>query len=200
LSYKPQYIYSEYDGTVSSLLKDAVLENKKSDSIENTIIRPLKLFKFLDRDVSSLSGGELQRVAIATCLVKDAKIFFLDEPSAYLDVEERLAVAKALRKIVEDKEAYAFIVEHDIAIQDFMADRLCVFSGNPGTNGRSEEPLNLRGGMNKFLASMEITFRRDRETGRPRVNKTGSKIDRTQKGLGEYYYIPKERETEQNIS
>ena len=200
LSYKPQYIYSEYDGTVSSLLKDADFENKNSDFMESAIIRPLKLRKFLDRDVSSLSGGELQRVAIATCLVKDAKIFFLDEPSAYLDVEERLAVAKALRKIVEDKEAYAFIVEHDIAIQDFMADRLCVFSGNPGTNGRSEEPLELREGMNKFLASMEITFRRDRETGRPRVNKTGSKIDRKQKGLGEYYYIPREQGIEQNIS
>jgi ATP-binding cassette subfamily E protein 1 len=191
LSYKPQYIYTEYQGTVLSLLKDAIGERKNSDFIENAILRPLKLNKFLDRDVSSLSGGELQRVAIATCLAKDAKIFFLDEPSAYLDVEERLAVAKALRKIVEDKEAYAFIVEHDIAIQDFMADRLSVFSGEPGKNGVSEKPQNLREGMNKFLACMEITFRRDRDTGRPRVNKIGSKLDREQKGLGEYYYIPR---------
>ena len=176
MSYKPQYIYTEYQGTVLSLLKDAIGQRKNSDFIENAILRPLKLNKFLDRDVLSLSGGELQRVAIATCLAKDAKIFLLDEPSAYLDVEERLAVAKALRKIVEDKEAYAFIVEHDIAIQDFMADRLSVFSGEPGKNGASEKPLNLREGMNKFLTYMEITFRRDRDTGRPRVNKIGLAI------------------------
>ncbi len=194
LGYKPQYIYTEYKGTVASLLKNAAEEKLNSEFMENAIIRPLKLDEFLDRDVSSLSGGELQRVAIATCLGKDARVYFLDEPSAYLDVEERLAVAKALRKIVEDRGAYAFIVEHDIAVQDFMADRLELFMGKPGTFGHAGNPLNLREGMNEFLACMGITFRRDRETGRPRVNKCGSKMDRKQKGLGEYYYIPSDNE------
>ena len=190
LSYKPQYIYTEYEGTVNSLLKKSAKEKLGSEFFENVIIRPLKLFNFLDREVSSLSGGELQRVAIATCLAKDAEVYFLDEPSAYLDVEERLAIARALRKIVEDKEAFAFIVEHDIAIQDFMADRLIVFTGTPGVKGLAENPINLRDGMNEFLNIMGITFRRDRETGRPRVNKNDSKMDRKQKNLGEYYYIP----------
>lgn len=196
LSYKPQYIHTEYQGTVASLLENISIGGDESDFLENAIIRSLKLNKFLDRDVSSLSGGELQRVAIATCLGKDARFFFLDEPSAYLDVEERLSVAKALRKIVEEKEAFAFIVEHDIAIQDFMADRLSIFSGNPGLFGHSEKPTSLRDGMNKFLSSMETTFRRDMETGRPRVNKTNSKMDRKQKRLGDYYYIPTEIEKE----
>ena len=190
LSYKPQYIYTEYKGTVASLLRNAMEEESRSEFMEQFIIKPLKLDKFLDRNVSSLSGGELQRVAIATCLGKDARVYFLDEPSAYLDVEERLTVAKALRKIVEGRQAYAFIVEHDIAIQDFMADRLALFMGKPGIFGHAENPLDLRKGMNRFLACMGITFRRDRETGRPRVNKNNSKMDRKQKGLDEYYYIP----------
>ncbi len=113
-----------------------------------------------------------------------------------MDIEERLAVAKALRKIVEDRGAYAFIVEHDIAIQDFMADRLALFTGKPGILGHAENPLSLREGMNRFLANMGITFRRDRETGRPRVNKIDSKMDRKQKGVGEYYYIPSDDEKE----
>ena len=52
----------------------------------------------------------------------------------------------------------------------------------------SGEPLNLRDGMNKFLKEMNITFRRDPETGRPRANKSGSVKDREQKSKGEYYY------------
>lgn len=194
LSYKPQYIYTEYKGTVNSLLKESTEESYNAEFFKNSIIRPLKLFSFLDREVSSLSGGELQRVAIATCLGKKAEVYFLDEPSAYLDVEERLSVARALRKIVEDRKAYALIVEHDIAIQDFMADRLVVFKGSPGIQGIAGNPIDLRNGMNEFLSFMEVTFRRDKETGRPRVNKNGSKMDRKQKDLGEYYYIPSKNE------
>ncbi len=196
LSYKPQYISTEYEGTAASLLRNSMGEKFSSEFMERLIIKPLKIGNFLDRNVSSLSGGELQRIAIATCLGKDAKVYFLDEPSAYLDIEERLAVAKALRKIVEDRGAYAFIVEHDIAIQDFMADRLALFTGKPGILGHAENPLSLREGMNRFLANMGITFRRDRETGRPRVNKIDSKMDRKQKGVGEYYYIPSDDEKE----
>jgi ATP-binding cassette subfamily E protein 1 len=47
-------------------------------------------------------------------------------------------------------------------------------------------------GMNEFLKEMEITFRRDLETRRPRVNKEGSKLDRHQKKIAEYYYVPAE--------
>lgn len=43
--------------------------------------------------------------------------------------------------------------------------------------------------MNNFLKDMEITFRRDPATKRPRVNKEGSKLDRYQKKIGEYYYV-----------
>jgi len=42
--------------------------------------------------------------------------------------------------------------------------------------------------MNSFLTQMDMTFRRDPTSGRPRVNKLGSKLDREQKEIGEYYY------------
>lgn len=68
----------------------------------------------MDRKISALSGGELQRVAIAACLGKTAQVYLLDEPSAFLDIEERLNVAKALRHIIDSRQAFAFVVEHDI--------------------------------------------------------------------------------------
>jgi len=190
ISYKPQYISAEYEGPVDSLLASIAEDRYSTEYFRNEITHPLDLDDFLERDVKDLSGGELQRVAVAACLAKKAQLYLVDEPSAYLDVEERLSVAKAIRKVVEDNEAFAYVVEHDIAIQDFIADRLMIFSGRPGVNGMAASPSPLRESMNEFLQEMDITFRRDPETGRPRVNKLGSKTDRSQKEAGEYYYVP----------
>ncbi len=190
ISYKPQYISTEYKGSVDALLRNIAGERYDSDYFKDEIVRPLGLEAFMERDVKDLSGGELQRVAVSACLAKKAQLYLLDEPSAYLDVEERLAVARAIRKVVEGNEAFAYVVEHDIAIQDFMADRLMIFSGTPGVRGTATSPSSLRDGMNEFLRQMDITFRRDPETGRPRVNKLGSKTDRIQREMGEHYYVP----------
>jgi ATP-binding cassette subfamily E protein 1 len=189
ISYKPQYISAGYDGSVFELLKSIAKEKINEESIQNGLIKPLGLTKLLDREVKNLSGGELQRVAIAACLIKDAQIYLLDEPSAYLDVEERLTVAKLIRRIIEEKEAFAFIVEHDIVSQDALADKLMVFTGEPEKFGVAHTPVSLRNGMNAFLSNVKVTFRRDPETGRPRANKLDSKMDRWQKDKGEYYYI-----------
>ena len=153
------------------------------------VIEPLHVRSLLERDVNILSGGELQRVAIAECLSREADIYLLDEPSAYLDVEERLAVARAIRRITKMSGVTAFVVEHDIVAQDFISDKLMVFSGEAGFEGQGEDPLKLEEGMNRFLKEMGITFRRDGETKRPRVNKENSRLDREQKKNGRYYYV-----------
>ena len=143
----------------------------------------------LDKEVDVLSGGELQRVAIAECLSRDADIYLLDEPSAYLDVEERLAVARAIRRITKMNGVTAFVVEHDIVAQDFIADSLMVFQGEAGRTGYGGTPMKLEDGMNTFLRDMDITFRRDGDTRRPRVNKEASRLDKEQKRTGRYYYV-----------
>ena len=133
---------------------------------------------------------------IAAALSRKADLFLLDEPSAYLDVEERLNMAKALRRVVEAHGIPAFVVEHDVVTQDFIADRLMVFSGEPGVKGKANPPTTLRRGMNLFLKDMNVTFRRDSVTRRPRVNKEGSRLDIMQKDLGEYYYTRVRPQTE----
>lgn len=187
VSYKPQYISSSYDGNVEALLL-SVADDYSSALFTDEVIRPLSINKLLERRIGELSGGELQRVAIAACLGTSAQVYLLDEPSAFLDVEERLNVAKALRHLVESRQAFAFVVEHDIVAQDFLADRIMVFTGLPSINGQGSSPMPLRDAMNLFLSEMAITFRRDPETKRPRINKLDSKLDKEQKSTGEFYY------------
>ena len=188
VSYKPQYIAAEYEGTVQELLMNVAKESFSSGWYKTEIMLPLKVNLLLDRNLNELSGGELQKVAIAACLSREADLFLLDEPSAYLDVEERLNMAKAIRRVVENHNVTAFVVEHDVVTQDFIADRLMVFTGKPGSEGTANPPTTLRKGMNMFLKDMQVTFRRDPATKRPRVNKEDSKLDKLQKEIGEYYY------------
>ncbi len=189
VSYKPQYISPQYKGSVEDLLKDTAEKTFDTSLYHSQILQPLKMQVLLDRDVTELSGGELQRVAIAACLSREAELYLLDEPSAYLDVEERLSVARTIRRVIENRKVTAFVVEHDVVAQDFIADRLMIFTGEPGLRGFANPPTDLRDGMNSFLKDMTITFRRDPQTKRPRVNKEDSKLDRHQKKIGEYYYM-----------
>jgi ATP-binding cassette subfamily E protein 1 len=189
VGYKPQYISAEYQGTVGQLLASIAKDEFQSGWYKTEIQQPLNIEPLLERDIAQLSGGELQRVAIAACLSKKAPLYLLDEPSAYLDVEERLAMARTIRRVIETRNATAFVVEHDVVAQDFIADRLMIFTGHPGTQGTANAPTTLRKGMNTFLKNMKITFRRDPATKRPRVNKEGSKLDQHQKKINEYYYV-----------
>ncbi len=191
VSVKPQYIKMDKSILVADLIKKIKLAPHLSESFKKRIINKLNLTDIGERIISELSGGELQRVAIATCLTNDADIYLFDEPSAFLDVEMRLQVAQLLRKSIEEIKKAAFVVEHDIITQDFIADSILVFEGTPGLEGIAMVPQNLRDGFNLFLKMMGITFRRDSITKRPRVNKTGSNKDVYQKRINEYYYIPK---------
>ncbi len=192
VSYKPQRISPEMfpeGATVEELLKTANPSSTVPGSwLYVELVKKLRLDRLFDREARSLSGGEMQKLAIAIVLAREADIYLLDEPSAYLDVEERLSVAKIIRRLTETREAAAFVVEHDIVIQDFISDRLIVILGEPGRHGKASKPLNLKEGMNKFLEYLGITFRRDPQTYRPRVNKEGSYLDRMQKTSHQYYY------------
>ena len=188
IAYKPQYIASDFDGRVEDFLY-SFAPSYGSNIFKSEIMKPFSLEELLDKDVNELSGGELQRLAIATTLSKEAKIYLFDEPTAFLDVEQRLIAGRAIRKIIESKNAASLIIDHDIVFIDYISDRAMVFYGEPGLNGIATKPTDLRTSMNKFLKDLNITFRRDKETKRPRVNKLDSYLDRKQKEEGEYYYL-----------
>jgi ATP-binding cassette subfamily E protein 1 len=187
ISYKPQYLKADSDVTVQGLLR-GVTNQFDTSYYQSEILRPMGLEGLMDQTLTELSGGELQRVAITACLSRDADLYLLDEPSAHLDVEQRMLTAKVMRRFAESAERTVLVVDHDIYLIDLLSERLMVFEGEPGVLGIAHPPYEMREGMNTFLRSLGITFRRDEETHRPRVNKPGSRLDRMQKEQGEYYY------------
>ncbi len=193
ISYKPQYLSPEYNGTVKMLLDDASHGDFEAGAIESSLITPLKLQKLYDKQVTDLSGGELQKVAIISCLLRDADIYALDEPSAFIDIEDRIVLAKAINRFVKSQSKSALIVDHDIQLVDIVSDSLMIFKGKSGVYGTASRPMPKEEGMNAFLQDLDVTYRRDIDTGRPRVNKPDSKRDRRQKDEKTYYYLAKEQ-------
>ena len=155
---------------------------------KNILIGDLNLEMLFDKKISELSGGQLQRVAIAECLAKDADVYLLDEPSAYLDVEQRLKISKVIKEMMRVRRASAIVVDHDLLFIDYLSDELIVFDGIPAEKGSLTGPLEMQEGMNIFLEDLNMTFRRDEENHRPRANKQDSQMDKKQKGEGKLYY------------
>jgi ATP-binding cassette subfamily E protein 1 len=188
ISYKPQYLNQDYEGDVRSLLYTAYQGPIENSPAEEQIIIPLGIKKLLEKSVKNLSGGELQKVAVAASLLRQADIYALDEPSAFLDAEDRIAVAKFLQRFVRAQGRSAIIIDHDLQLIDLVSDTLVIFEGKPSLEGHATAPMRKEDGMNRFLQALAITYRRDETTGRPRVNKEGGRLDREQKDSGNYYY------------
>jgi ATP-binding cassette, sub-family E, member 1 len=183
ISYKPQYISYTGKKTVRELFDSKTFEKTKRE-----LIKPLEIEPLLEKKIETLSGGELQRVSIAFCLSKEADIYLLDEPSAYLDVEQRINVAKIIKNIMDIRDCSSIIIDHDLTFIDYLSDKLMVFLGTSAINGIAKGPFSKKDGMNLLLSNLEITVRRDKETKRPRINKFGSVLDMEQKKKGNYYY------------
>nr|AIF04374.1 putative ATPase (ABCE1) [uncultured marine thaumarchaeote KM3_173_E01] len=188
IAYKPQYLSSDIDVDVISVLNKANEGLIEGSQEEEQIVDPLKIKKLYNKSIKNLSGGELQKVSIVTCLLQKAELYALDEPSAFLDVEDRIAVAKFVQKFTRSYGKSAMIIDHDVQLLDLVSDSMVIFEGTPSINGHASSPLPKVEAMNKFLKSLDITFRRDEKSQRPRVNKENSRLDKIQKAESNFYY------------
>jgi len=188
IAYKPQYLENDIDIDVVSVLTKANEGLIEGSQEEEQIVDPLKIKKLYNKSLKNLSGGELQKVSIVTCLLQKADLYALDEPSAFLDVEDRIAVAKFIQKFTRSYGKSAMVIDHDVQLLDLVSDSMVIFEGTSGTNGHASSPLPKVEAMNKFLKSLDITFRRDEKSQRPRVNKENSRLDKTQKAESNFYY------------
>jgi ATP-binding cassette subfamily E protein 1 len=189
ISYKPQKIAPKFDGTVMQLLLTRIPDMVHHPAFKSDVMNPLQMDRLMDLEVQNLSGGELQRVALTICLGKAADVYLIDEPSAYLDSEQRLHAAKVIKRHVLHAKKTAFIVEHDFIMSTYLADRVIVFDGQPAVKATANTPQSLLDGMNRFLRMLEITFRRDNESHRPRINKKESVKDMEQKKSGNFFFL-----------
>ncbi|MGC8645392.1 MAG: ribosome biogenesis/translation initiation ATPase RLI [Thermoplasmata archaeon] len=187
-SFKPQSPESDFQVTVYEFLQKSLGDRASDVQFRNEIMKPLSIEGIGDSYVSDLSGGDLQKVYIAKTLGAEADVYILDEPSAYLDADQRMIVARMIKRFAENNKSSVMVVDHDIYFIDLISTSLMVFTGRTGVYGEAIGPLSLREGMNHFLKNLDITFRRDENTQRPRINKPDSKLDKEQKKAGEYYY------------
>jgi ATP-binding cassette subfamily E protein 1 len=187
IAYKPQYVEIDQPMRVDAFLS-SITDDFGTSYWNTEVAQPLQLERIMEQDLTDLSGGERQRVAIAATLSEEADLYLLDEPSAHLDVEQRVRATNAIRRYAENHDATALVIDHDIYMVDLLSDRLLVFDGEPAQRGHASPPVEMRAGMNEFLTNLDVTFRRDERTSRPRINKPGSRLDREQKDSGEYYY------------
>jgi len=189
VSYKPQKISPKYTGTVRQLLQQKIGAMLVHPQFIADVIKPLCIERCFDQCVQELSGGELQRVAIVLCLGLPADIYLLDEPSAYLDSEQRIIASKVIKRFILHSKRTAFVVEHDFIMATYLADRMVVYDGEPGVECTAHSPQPLVQGTNTFLKSIDVTFRRDPTNFRPRINKKNSVKDREQKEAGMYFLV-----------
>jgi len=189
ISYKPQKISPKSQGTVRHLLHEKVRDAYTHPQFVAYVMKPLRIDDIIDQEVQNLSGGELQRVAIVLCLGKAADVYLIDEPSAYLDSEQRLVAAKVIKRFILHAKKTAFVVEHDFIMATYLSDRVIVFEGKPSVETVAHTPQALLPGMNRFLELLSITFRRDPNNFRPRINKENSVKDVDQKRSGNYFFL-----------
>lgn len=189
VSYKPQKISPKATCSVRQMFHDKIRDAYVHPQFMADVMKPLLIDKIIDQPVQELSGGELQRVAITLCLGKPADVYLIDEPSAYLDSEQRLNAAKVIKRFILHAKKTAFVVEHDFIMATYLADRVIVFDGEPSVKCTAYPPQSLLNGMNRFLQQLDITFRRDPNNFRPRINKLHSVKDVEQKRGGNYFFL-----------
>jgi len=165
------------------------------------VVKPLGMAELMELPVASLSGGELQRLSILVCLGTPASVYLIDEPSAGLDCEQRVLVAKVIKRwIVSHLKRTCFIIEHDSLMMSALADRMILFEGRPGIETWAHSPRSVGDAFNNFLQTLNVTFRRDPTNYRPRINKENSVKDREQKRAGQYYLLDVDDEPEDDAN
>jgi len=191
ISYKPQIIKLKPTSsiTVRQLLNKKTNGMWTNPQFMSDVIKPLNIINFIDQLLNELSGGELQRVTLAVCLGQNADLYLIDEPSSSLDSEQRLITAKVIKRYIMHIKKPAFVVEHDLIMATYMANRVIAYQGKPGIIATATSPSNVAGGLSKFLQQMEISMRTEPRSKRPKINKPNSRKDKIQKKRGDYFLV-----------
>lgn len=189
MSMKKQDVHENSNETTFDYIYKKIGNMLYDGNFKNIVVTPMNIESLYDLTVNTLSGGQMQRVAITICLGKNADLYLLDEPSAYIDVEDRITISRVLKQFIYTNKKSMFLVEHDLIMATCICDKVIVFTGEPGVNCKALSPLDIKSGINKFLSILGVTMRKDKNTGRPRINKTNSQQDKEQKKAGEFFII-----------
>lgn len=187
----PKFAQIKKGCTVRMLLHKYATRAVTDSMFTSDVVRPLNIESIMDKDVCSLSGGEQQRLALTCCLAKECDLYILDEPSAMLDIEQRVNLSKVIKRYVYHNRKAVFMVEHDIsvalAVSKEVNARVINFTRHGISSAGATHPHNMYDGMDMFLSSLGVTFRRNEKARRHRINRPGSSKDIEQKKAGKYF-------------
>ena len=189
VSYKPQILSPKFEGTVNDLLNLRIKNAITNSRFNLEVVKPLDIEDLMDKKVKELSGGELQVISLIVCLGTPADIYLIDEISNFLDCSKRVTVAKIIRRFIMNNQKSCFVVEHDLLLILYLADKVMLFDGVPGKECVVDQPKSVYNGLNSFLKNINVTMRKDINTGRPRFNKLDSVKDHEQKANGQYIFL-----------
>ncbi len=202
VSYKSQHNgkllrkYAEFPN-VREILRRSIGSVMDESQFKSDVLHPLGIEALFDQKISQLSGGQLQRLSIVLCLGKSADVYLVDEPSACLDIEQRVNIIKVLKRFFLHNRKVGFVVEHDIMVAmslgSLPGSRIVTFSSLGEDEYAASPPYDFSKGVNEYLKELNITFRHDSvksegtRSRRPRINKSGSNKDTEQKRNDTYY-------------
>ena len=151
-SIKEQKIKKMIKGNEQKTVNEIIQENdinltgKILESFDN-----FKLNKLLENKISTLSGGELQKLLCWITCTKPANVYIFDEPSNFLDIKQRMEVGKLIKELAS-VNTYVLVIEHDLSMLDYMADRVNVIYGQPSVFGIvSIDSMSLLNGLNEYM-------------------------------------------------
>lgn len=187
----PKFNNVRDDCTVRTLLATYATKAIIDPMFRSDVVKTLDVDNLMDKQLRTLSGGEQQRIAVVCCLAQEKDLYILDEPSAMLDIEQRVNLTKVVKRFIYHNRKAAFIVEHDIsvalAIGKELNSHVIVFNKESDGVSVASLPMNMQQGMNEFLKILGVTFRRNEKYKRHRINKLDSAKDIQQRKTGQYF-------------
>ncbi|MBU1197868.1 ATP-binding cassette domain-containing protein [Candidatus Micrarchaeota archaeon] len=158
------------------------------DLFAETFVRTMDLKRLEFLRTSDLSGGELQKLRIYEALNQEKSVYVLDEPTNMLDVSGRIRLSKMLRERVKEGRA-VLLVDHDLEFLFNTVDRVIVMEGESGVHGEVKDVYDKHEGAKVLLKQFGLTYRKDGNTERLKLNKPGSRKDAALKKSKEFIEV-----------